>query len=109
MGCVFEGGEQFPMARTELATLTDPAGGPAEQLLTVQHDGGQLLKIRTELLAALPMTITEENDNINGIDWEADGDPVVLVEGIARLTEPDGTVGYGMFERGARRSALTRP
>jgi hypothetical protein len=109
MGCVFENGGQFPMARTELATLNDAAGGPEMQELVVQHEGGELLNIQTELLASLPMTITEVNDNINGIDWEADGDPVVLIEGIAKLTEPDGTVGYGMYERGVRRNTLARP
>lgn len=62
----------------------------------------------TELLHALPVTITLDNENINGVDWELDGDPLVLVEGKARLTAADGTVAYGFHERSALRSRLTR-
>lgn len=38
------------------------------------------------------MTITEDNDNLNGIDWEIGGDSVVLIEGKGRLIGSDGSV-----------------
>jgi hypothetical protein len=61
------------------------------------------------LLHEIPITITDNGDNVNGIDWDAALPSVVLQEGIARVTTADGTTGYSMFERGQRREELTRP
>jgi hypothetical protein len=44
-----------------------------------------------------------------GIDWETGSPAMVVMEGIAKVTAPDGTVGHAFFERGSRRESLTRP
>jgi hypothetical protein len=109
MGALFRGGEQLALERSELPPLQDAEGGPGAAELVVKPAGEDELALQLELLHGLPMTVTEDNDNVNGVDWEAAGDPIVLVEGIGRVTAPDGTVGHGMFERGVRRSMLRRP
>jgi len=109
MGAVFEGDSQLALASLEFEPLAQADGGPASQRLVVQHVDGERKELTVELLHSIPMVITEDNDNCNGIDWDLPGDPVVLTEGIARLTAPDGSVGYGFWERGARRSTVTRP
>jgi hypothetical protein len=57
----------------------------------------------------LPIMISEENENLNGIDWESPGNPVIVMEGIAKLTLEDGTVGYSFIESSARRNDIRRP
>jgi len=108
-GAIFRGDAQEGIQAFELPALADAVGGPVEQDMLVTTTSGEQIMLRAELVHALPITITEDNDNINGIDWEIDGDPIVLIEGIARLRAPDGSVGYAFLERSARRSALTRP
>jgi hypothetical protein len=58
------------------------------------------------LLHEVPVTITDNGDNVNGIDWDAELPSTVLQEGIARVTTHDGDVGYSMFERGRGRQDL---
>ena len=108
MGALFRDGRQVALERSEMPPLVDARGAPQGAELVVRAAGEDELTLRLELLHGLPMTVTEDNDNINGVDWEAAGDPIVLVEGIGRVSVPDGSVGYGMFERGVRRSALRR-
>jgi hypothetical protein len=67
------------------------------------------LELRLELLHALPIMINDAGDNINGIDWETESPAMVVMEGIAKVTAPDGTAGHAFFERGSRRESLTRP
>jgi hypothetical protein len=109
MGMVTRGGEQSPLAAATFDSLEDVTGGPQVSELTIEAKDGFTSAMQVELLAALPITITEENDNINGIDWDAPGDPMVLIEGIGRFTDANGNVGYGMHERSRRRSSLQRP
>jgi hypothetical protein len=99
------------VTRTEGFELSPLAGFdvPEETELAIYPVGGEPLTMRTELRHAFPTCITEDNTNINGIDWEIDGNPVVLMEGLATVTLPDGTIGHAYLERCARRSALTRP
>ena len=104
-----KGGEQQDITRFELPTLTHADGGPVEGDLVFETSGGERFEFASELVHALPMTITEDNDNINGVDWELEGDPIVLIEGKGRLTAADGTVAYCFHERSARRSAVQRP
>jgi hypothetical protein len=77
--------------------------------LVFEIESGERFEFSVELVHGLPMTITEDNNNINGVNWAIPGDPVVIVEGVGRLTAPDGTVLHGFQERSARRSALPRP
>lgn len=107
-GALMSDGRHMPVVQFEAPPLEDAAGGPVLQTVTATTPTGPT-ELSVELVHGLPITITEDNDNLNGIDWELGGDPIVLVEGIARVTEPDGTVGWAFFERSARRSALRRP
>lgn len=77
--------------------------------LTIETESGGVLDVHADLVHAFPTSITEENTNINGTDWEVDGDPMVLMEGLATVRMPDGTVGGAYLERCGRRSTLPRP
>ena len=92
----------------EAPLMTTLVGEPDDQEIVLRSES-ETLAIRTEIIHALPITISQDNDNFNGIDWEMDDDPMVMVESIVRFTAPDGDVGYGFFERSARRSSLPRP
>lgn len=108
LGALMTRGEQSAVNVFDMPPLHDAAGAPVVQTMTVTTPAGPT-EIIAELVHGFPITITEANDNLNGIDWEIDGDPIVLVEGIVRLTEPDGTSGHAFLERSARRSTLSPP
>jgi hypothetical protein len=107
-GAFFRNGEQHAIAGFSLEPLADASGGPTENKLSFEVSNGERFDFVAELIHALPMTITDDNDNINGIEWEIEGDPLVLIEGKARLTSADGTVVYCFFERSRHRHAVSR-
>ncbi len=110
LGAMFRDGEQVGSIEAfELPVLHDKIGAREQMIADVTVAGQDPIRIEAELIHALPMTISEDNDNINGVDWELPGDPVVLIEGIGRYTVPGQGVGYGMLERSARRSQVIRP
>ena len=89
---------------------SDAFGGPNEHELVVKPAGGEEITLQVEILHQCQITITDDGDNINGIDWEAESAPViVLMEAAARFTGPNGEVGYGFHERGVHRDSLERP
>lgn len=108
-GAFFRDGEQHAITAFDLDPLADAEGGPGENKLSFEVANGERFDFAAELIHALPMTITEENDNINGVDWEIPGNPLVLIEGKARLTAPDGSVAYCFFERSRHRDAVSGP
>jgi hypothetical protein len=91
-----------------MPTLADGEGGPVNCETVIETESGEVLRFETELVHALPMTITTDNENINGVDWDLEGDQIVMVEGKGRLTAPDGTVSHCFHERSARRSQVAR-
>ena len=104
-----DGGEPDPV--TELATplMADLLGAPHSFEAALRTASGQELELRIEVLHTFPMTMTEEhNDNINGLDWEVPGNPLMFTECIARYETGDGRVGYGHLERSARRERVER-
>jgi hypothetical protein len=109
MGALFSGGEQHPIMRSELSPNGDLLSGPADAVLTVQRQSGEPFDLRLELLHQLPIMITDAGDNINGIGWGVESPSMVVMEGIAKVKAPDGTVGHAFFERGSRRESLARP
>jgi hypothetical protein len=110
VGAMYRDGEQVGTIEAfDMPQLSDRFGTPETMTVDVTVAGRDAMQIEAELIHALPMTISEDNDNINGIDWELPGDPVVLIEGIGRFTIPGQGVGYGMLERSARRSRVIRP
>jgi hypothetical protein len=94
------------IVRGEFPRMTDAYGGPIDSRLEFEIASGEQFAFDVELIHALPMTITVDNDNINGVDWEIGGNPMVLVEGNGRLAAADGSVLYCFHERSVRRSAL---
>ena len=110
IGAFFRDGTEHRLESFEMPVVADSLGGPARHELVVKPAGGEEISLDVEVLHECPITITADGDNINGIDWEADAEPIViLMEGAARFTGPDGEVGYGFHERGILRSALERP
>jgi hypothetical protein len=110
LGAMFRDGEQVgTIAGFELPMLQSKFGEPETLPVGLTVAGRDPIELQAELIHALPMTISEDNDNINGIAWELAGNPVVIVEGIGRFTIPGQGIGYGMLERSARRSLLIRP
>jgi hypothetical protein len=108
VGAIMVDGQEHPIQEFESVGLDSVLGDPHVSDIVVNGPQG-LIRLRAEVIHTLPLTITEANENFNGIDWELDGDPICFTECIARLTAPDGSVGFGHFERSARRSALPRP
>ena len=108
-GVIFRDGHREEIDDFVLPPLTDPGGGPRHHELVLKTTTREPMILKTEILHSIPVTITESNDNINGIDWETTDTPIVLMESIARLTAPDGSVGYAFHERSACRDTLPRP
>jgi hypothetical protein len=109
LGAVFRDGKQIPLARFELEPLTGLLEDSRSYAVTIGLAGGETLDLVAERLHEVPITITDEGDNVTGIDWMAALPATVIQEAAAKLTMADGTVGYSFFERGARRQALERP
>jgi hypothetical protein len=112
LGAFFDGGkdgEQHDIEVSELPVTEDALGGPNENTFTLKAAGIDEMEIKVDVLHQCPISIADEGDNINGIDWELQSDIVmVLMEGICRLTTAEGEVGYGFIERGIRRDDLKR-
>jgi hypothetical protein len=102
-------GRRAQVTRFELAELEDSAGGPIWGDLLIETDSGERLEFATELAHALPMSMTVDNEYINGVDWDLAGDPIVLIEGKGRLVASDGTVVHCFHERSALRSRVSPP
>jgi hypothetical protein len=100
-------GSREPIKSVEFPIMNDAYGGPVHSDLVFDIGTGQRFEYDVELVHALPMTITEENDNINGVDWGVDGDPVIIVEGKGKLTAPGEPPVYCFHERSVRRSMLS--
>lgn len=107
IGCWYLDNRTESLLDFDAPLMTNLQGEPDVQVITLASDS-QTLRLHAEIVHALPITISEENDNFNGIDWEMDGDPMVMVESIVRLTTEEGAVGYAFFERSARRSGVPR-
>ena len=91
----------------ELPHVSDLTGGPIAGRLEFATAAGESFSFDTTLEHALPVTLTNNNDNINGVDWDDPGNPVICIEGQARLSDTDGaTVAHCFHERSARRDAL---
>jgi hypothetical protein len=102
-------GRRERITRVQFPPMQDAAGAPVTGELIVELESGERFEFTVELIHGLPITITEENDNINGVGWDLAGDPVVIVEGKGRVTARDGSVAYCFHERSARRARLAEP
>jgi hypothetical protein len=101
-----DGSPPDPLTDVSVPLAQDLLGGPHSLRATLSTKSGQQLEIDAEVVHIYPMTISEENDNINGLDWDVPGDPLFFTECIARYTTGDGQIGYGHLERSARRSRV---
>jgi hypothetical protein len=109
VGAFFRDDEQFNLTRFDVDLLADATGGPVVSDLLIETESGERLEYSCELVHGMPMTMTVDNDNINGIDWEVGDDPVVIIEGKGRLTAPNGSVAHCYHERSSVRSRLDVP
>jgi hypothetical protein len=109
MATLFRGAEQLRVTRFELETLTELGQPPRDYPVTLELETGETIECKATLVHELPVTITDNGDNDNGIDWDAPLPSTILQEGIARVTAADGNTGYSMFERGRGRQELIRP
>lgn len=107
-GAVLAGQSRFAIVGIEMPSFGDLAGRPHHFPLTITRDDGQTTTFDVEIIHTLPVTLTDNNENLNGIDWELPDDPLVLTECAARISAPDGTIGHGHVERSTRRSRLTK-
>lgn len=109
-GRLYRDGAELGVTRLEMPLLTDEFTLPNRVDVAVELSSGEKLPIAAaEVVHMLPIMISEENENLNGIDWESPGNPVIVMEGIAKLTLEDGTVGYSFIESSARRNDVRRP
>jgi hypothetical protein len=109
MGAFFRDGEQLAVTRFDLPVLEDSAGAPRHGQVLIEIETGERFEFASELVHALPMTMTMDNEYVNGVDWDSDDDQVVLIEGKGRLVAPDGSVAWCFHERSARRSLVSVP
>jgi len=107
-GVVMTDQGERPVEEFEAPALARANGAPTAWETTVTGPAGPVT-LQTELVHGLPITISEDNDNLNGIAWDLASNPIAMVEGFVRLTDPSGNVGYGFFERSARCAALPPP
>jgi hypothetical protein len=105
---LLEDGTTDPINEVKCPWLTSLLGAPESFDIVVTTESGRTGQWDVEVLQTLPATISELNDNANGLDWRAPGEPLFLAECIARFTSPDGVVGYGHLERSSKRSRVSR-
>ncbi|MFY1621074.1 hypothetical protein [Micromonospora sp. WMMD736] len=86
--------------------LLDLSSDPVEKTIVVTGTQGEPTTLKAEVLHAFPITITNDNENFSGVDWDAPGNPLVMFECMVRLTDKNGNVGFAHFERSARRDSL---
>jgi hypothetical protein len=104
-GVLFDSHGSARPVRIDFPAETDMLGNPRMLGVTIQDpDGGTELSMRAEALHVFPIAVTEHNDNLNGIDWDIPGDPLIFTESLVKLTTEDGQVGYGNLERSHKRS-----
>jgi hypothetical protein len=100
-------GSSDTIAQVEFPDMSDAAGGPVEGKLHFEISSGEQFDYTVDLIHALPITATEDNDYINGVDWTLPDDPLVIIEGKGRCTPAAGGAPvYCWHERSIRRSAL---
>lgn len=109
LGAHYRDGQRRRVTAFALPLLEDSAGGPVHGEAVIELEDGERLTFTSELVHALPSLMTVDNDYVNGIDWDLEGDPIVLIEGKGRLVAPDGSVAACFHERSALRSAVRRP
>lgn len=102
-------GKPLRISESVMPRQTDVLGSPREFDWVLKVSGHGEMTFRVEVLHTFPATITFDNDNINGIDWEIPGNPLYPTECQVRVTAPDGAVGYGHIERSNRRSCFSTP
>lgn len=105
-GTVFTEGSESKIVAMAMPNLSDLTGGPHHFPLRIDSVDGQTTTLDVEIIHTLPVTMTDRNDNLNGIGWELDDDTLILTECVARITAADGSVGYGQVERSVRRKTL---
>lgn len=105
---LLEDGRTDPIVEAKSARLSSMLGAPQRFELGVTTESGRSEEWSVEVLHTLPATISELNDNANGLDWRAPGDPMFLAECPARFTNSSGVVGYGHLERSRKRSRVSR-
>ncbi|BDB43973.1 MULTISPECIES: DUF7064 domain-containing protein [Mycobacterium] len=102
-GAVFTDSAESKIVAVDMPNLTDLVGGPHSFQLRIDSVDGQSTTLDVEIIHTLPVTITDRNDNLNGIGWDLPEDTLILTECVARVTAADGSVGYGQVERSMRR------
>ena len=98
-----------PITEVAVPLATDLLCKPREVHASITTRGGETLEVDIAAVHGFPMTITDtHNDNINGLDWNVPGNPLMLSEAIGRYTTAGGQVGYGLFENSVRRDRVDR-
>jgi hypothetical protein len=86
----------------EFPAISDTIGGPRDYEIVLTKTTGGTLPLKARTLLAQMLTITGDNDNVNGIYWDGDDGSTVHWDSTVELTLPDGQRGYGYAERGMR-------
>lgn len=107
-GVLIDGESQRSITGMDMPGMSDALGHPHRFETTITDEDGVAVVYDVEILHTLPTTMTNDNDCYNGVNWTVSEDPLVTTECAARITAPDGTVGYGHVERSLRRHELQR-
>jgi hypothetical protein len=99
-------GAHDPVVLVDVPVITRLDDGAGEFQATLVEADGTKTPIRIEVLHALALSLNDDGDNINGVEWDGP-DLLVLAENRVRITLPDGTVGYAHLERSTQRSRLS--
>lgn len=92
--------DQHDTVQVRLPYLATALGDPTTFDVTVTNNSGRDTVINAEVQATVSLSLTDDNDNLNGVD--PDSNDLILNESRLRLTLPDGTLGAGYLERGRR-------
>jgi hypothetical protein len=102
-GAIIAGDTQTAVARVESPPAENLLGAPQTFDLAITDTSGAAHHLRIDVLHTAAVTMTNENHNLIGIDWDNAADTLVLTECPVRITTQDGAVGYGHIERANRR------
>ena len=72
LAAIFRDGERIRVTRFELDRLSTLADPRCDYPVRLELETGEVIECTASVLHELPITVTDNGDNINGVDWDAE-------------------------------------